>query len=125
MLKNKQKSTAGFTLIEVLIALAIMSIALTALLLANARAIQTTTQLREKMISHLLNQQIFQGVSHHFAPTEKIRKTTFFEETCYWQAHAYPTNLPDIERIEVSSGLSETGPFSAPLIGFREAPRDK
>ncbi len=125
MLRHNPKGSIGFTLIEVLIALAIMSIALTALLLSNARAIQTTTHLREKMLSHLLNQQIFEVVSHHFAPTGKIRAINFFQEKWYWQAHAYPTSLPDIERIEISSSPNEKGPFSAPLVGFRIAARDK
>ena len=50
----------GFTLIEVLLALSVIAIALTALLKATAQNIQNTHRIKEKTISHWI---AMQGVS--------------------------------------------------------------
>ena len=52
-----QSSSAGLTLIEVLIALAIIAIAMTAIIKAVAQNIQGTTYLQNKTIAFLISQE--------------------------------------------------------------------
>jgi len=51
-MKNNVNSSAGFTLIEVLIALMILAIALTAVILASQNSIRTTNHLSNKLAAH-------------------------------------------------------------------------
>ncbi len=46
------KKSAGFTLIEILIALAILAIALVAVVAATAHSVRDTTRVKEKMAAH-------------------------------------------------------------------------
>ena len=46
------KKTKGFTLIEVLVALAIIAIALLAVIKVSAHSVRQTSQLKEKLASH-------------------------------------------------------------------------
>lgn len=121
MSKSKRLSHVGFTLIEVLLALAIMSIALTALLLASSRAIQQSTALNEAIQANLVNQQIMRLITlKQVTRFSDVQTFSAFGKTWYWKAQASPTNIPEIERITISSGLKQSGPFSAPLTGFRQ-----
>ena len=52
MLHSTRKQGSGFTLIEVLVALFIIAIALTAAIQATNSSIQTTTRLRETLSAH-------------------------------------------------------------------------
>jgi len=53
----KRTFAKGFTLIEILLALAILAIALTALTAANSRSISGTQHLQQKNLSHIVAMQ--------------------------------------------------------------------
>jgi general secretion pathway protein I len=116
----------GFTLIEVLIALAIISIALTALLLTTAETVSSTHRLREKTLAHLVTTQGLTQIQLDLVPLGKNQTITqsfiLFGQEWFWHAASAPTHLSTVERIEVTASPHENGPFTDPLIGFRRLP---
>jgi general secretion pathway protein I len=117
MLKKK-----GFTLIEVLIALAIISIALTALLRTTAETVKSTHYLRQKTLARFVTTQGLTLVQLDLVPLKNNQTTTqaikLFDTQWFWQAHKTPTDLKQVDRIEVTASMHENGPFTEPLIGF-------
>ncbi len=121
--RGKEKRVCGFTLIEVLLALAIISIALTALLLTTAETVRGTQRLREKTLAYLVTDQALTLIQLNLAPLEKqqtiTQEMTLLNQHWFWRATAYPTPLKTVERIKVTASSSPDGPFSDPLTGFR------
>ncbi|MDF1646266.1 MAG: type II secretion system minor pseudopilin GspI [Legionellaceae bacterium] len=117
---------SGFTLIEVLIALAIISIALTALLVTTAETVKGTQRLRDKTLAHLVTQQALTLIQLDLAPLEKnqevTQQMTVFGTTWFWHAKATATPLKKVEQLTITASLSQNGPFAEPLIGFRRLP---
>lgn len=112
----------AFTLLEVLIALAILSIALTALLLVMSQSIQGTERVKNKTLSHLVAMQGLAMVQLKLTPIQqtqtKTEKIMIFGNTWFWQAKRSATSLKNIQRIEITVSQHESGPFVDPLIGF-------
>lgn len=118
----KQKSS-GFTLIEVLLALAIIAIALTALLKATAQNIENTHRIKEKTISHWI---AMQGVAmiqlkliHVNQSQEATQSTTMLGEQWYWRAKISSTPIKKMQQITISVSPKQSGPFREELIAFR------
>jgi general secretion pathway protein I len=116
----------GFTLIEVLLALAVIAIALTALIKATAQSVSHTQQIKEKSISHWVAMQgvtaIQLGlVSIH--PNQEITEVTkILGQRWYWRATLTPTPIKSTQKITITVSNKETGPFGSELIAFRYAP---
>lgn len=118
----KQK-LSGFTLIEVLLALAIIAIALTALLKATAQNIENTHRIKEKTISHWI---AMQGVAmiqlkliHVNQSQEATQSTTMLGEQWYWRAKISSTPIKKMQQITISVSPKQSGPFREELIAFR------
>lgn len=122
MIDNQNKKN-GFTLIEVLIALLILSIALTALLKATGDNINATQRLKEKTLSHWVGMQgiamLQLGLIDTSGKPNISQATTIFNEKWYWRADLKESPIKKIEQITIRVSNKETGPFQNPLIGFR------
>lgn len=102
-LQNK----AGMTLIEVLIALAIISIALTAIVKVTAQTIRNTLYLQNKMIAtwvgtNVINEIRVGVIQLPTSPDPITRNTTMLGQRWAWQAIATPTPNPRIKKIDVT-----------------------
>lgn len=102
-MKNK---SAGFTLIEVLIALAILSIALTAIIKATAQNIKDTIYLQDKMIANwvaldVLNEARAGLLKLPSKPESLKQDTIMLNEN--WSSQAYLSSTPNekIKQIHV------------------------
>jgi len=121
-----KRQDAGFTLIEVLIALTIIAIALTALLKSTAQTVSSTHRLKEKNISHWVAMQgvsmIQLGLIAVKTNEEITQVTNMLNQRWYWRAKVTPTLVKSVETITVRVSRNQSGPFTSPLIAFRYRP---
>jgi len=101
-----RKNNAGFTLIEVLIALAILSIALTAIIKATSQTIKNTLYLQNKTIASWVGSQVMNearlGLLQLPTAPDKLEETTqMLGQTWSWTAKFALTPNPNIKKIQV------------------------
>lgn len=97
----------GLTLIEVLIALAIIGIALTAIIKATTQNIRGTSYLQEKTIAMWVGQQVLNEARVHVLKLpdddEAITSsTTMLNRTLYWRAKKEATPNIHIKKLLVN-----------------------
>lgn len=118
MIKSK-----GFTLIEILLALVILAISLTALLKATADNLHNTSRIKEKSIKHWVAMQAISAIQLRTVPVTINQPTTqttkMLGQTWYWQARVTPTFIKSMQQINITVSASRTGPFTDSLVGFR------
>ncbi|HAT1941786.1 GspI family T2SS minor pseudopilin variant LspI [Legionella pneumophila] len=122
----KTKLVSGFTLIEVLLALTVIAIALTALLKATAQNIDNTHRIKEKTISHWVAMQGIAMIQLNLLRTsqsqESTQATTILGQKWYWRAKISPTPIKRLQQITISVSSKQAGPFREELIAFRYLP---
>src|SRR5437870_12834725 len=101
-MKNK-----GFTLIEVLIALAILSIALTAIIKSTSQNMKDTHHLQQKTIASWVGTQVInltrvKQLKLPQEPDELSEETDMLGQKWLWKAKRVPTPNPKIQEIKVS-----------------------
>ncbi len=119
-MKAQQKS-AGFTLIEVLVALSIIAIALTALFKATAQNVAHTQRIKEKTISHWIAMQgvtLVQLGLLQVGNQEITKVTSMLGQRWYWRAKVNPTPLKSLHQITITVSKNQAGPFKDPLVAF-------
>lgn len=123
---ERRRTVAGFTLIEVLIALTIIAIALTALLKSTAQTVSSTQRLKEKSISHWVAMQgvsmIQLGLVAVKTNEEMTQVTNMLNQRWYWRVKITTTPIKSVEKITITVSKNQGGPFTSPLIAFRYAP---
>ena len=116
----------GFTLIEVLLALSIIAIALTALLRATAQNVAHTQRIKDKSISHWVEMQgvtaIQLGLVNINLNQEISQVTTMLGQRWYWRATLTSTPVKTTQQISITVSNKPAGPFTDTLIAFRYVP---
>ena len=116
----------GFTLIEVLLALAVIAIALTALLKATAQSVAHTQRIKEKSISHWVAMQgvaaIQLGLISPPLNQEITEVTKMLGQRWYWRAELFSTPIKSMQKISITVSEKQDGPFIDQLIAFRYVP---
>jgi len=114
---------AGFTLLEVLVALAVLAIAMGAIINAATQSIASTAYLRDQTFASwvALNQVNEQLLDPERWPEEGSRQgsTELAQRSWRWQIRFFKTNDPDLRRIEVSVRIAENGPVLITLSAFK------
>lgn len=114
---------SGFTLIEIFIALVIITVAFMALMKASIFDILTVQRLKDKMISHWVASQGITMIKLHLLSQplyqETTHKTKMFNQTWYWRAQIIPISLASIYKIKITVSKYPTGRFSEPLIDYQ------
>lgn len=121
-LPNNQR---GFTLIEVLIALAILAISLTAIVKATSSNVKNTKRVEEQAISHWVQMHAIAMLQLKLlAPDTSVisQKTRFLNQSWFWQAKIEKTTLPNVTRAIIRVSKTNEGPFVNPIIAFIRNP---
>ena len=120
------KFNKGFTLIEVLLALAIIAIALTALLKATSEDVTLTQRIKEKSISHWVAMQgvstIQLGIVSINLNQEITQVTKMLGQRWYWRAKLTSTPIQSMQQISITVSEQQAGPFKDELFAFRYSP---
>lgn len=118
-----KRNKSGFTLIEVLLALTVIAIALTALLRAMSQTIDHTHRIKEKTISHWIAMQGITMVQLNLvqlnSSQESTQVTTMFNQRWYWRAKLSNTSINALQKITISTSTNQSGPFREELTGFK------
>ncbi len=105
-----KKKSCGLTLIEVLIALAIISIALTAIIKTTVENIRATRYLQDKMLATWVGQQVINEARVdliNLANENVEQATNFLGRNWYWQANEINTANLHIKKITVKVFATE------------------
>lgn len=116
------KKTQGFSLIEVLLALAIIAIALTALLKATGHDVVYMQRIKDKSISHWVAMQGMTMVQLGLIEVKQqqtTQLTSMLGQNWYWRATYSPTGMARVQKITITTSSKQAGPFGDPLIGFK------
>lgn len=121
----KKRASSGFTLIEILLALAIIAIALTALLKAIAQNVDNTHRIKEKTISHWVAMQgvamVQLGLLKVTQGQETTQDTTMLGQHWFWRVQVSNTPQKNMQLITISVSTQKNGPFREELHAFRLA----
>lgn len=113
----------GFTLIEVLLALAVMAIAVTTLLKTLGFNIQTNQHLQDKTAQHIVAMNAIAQLQMHSIAAENQASVTesvvLMGKKWYWRALIINTPIHSLQQIKVTVGQRQEGPFQSPVIAYR------
>lgn len=106
------KTAKGFTLLEILVALACLSIALVAGLKTSGSAVRNATGLKERTLAHWVttNRAAELELDREWLPLGTSHgKVLMADHLWYWTVQTKKTPDPDIRQAEISAGLEEKG----------------
>lgn len=118
----KLRSQRGFTLVEVLVALAVLAIALTAVLRTMGQAIDSTTTLRERNTALWVAQnRLVEHLMRRDWPSADTKDgdTEIGGEKWFWREQVSTTPEPRIRRIEITvRRTADSKNTQARLVGY-------
>ena len=109
-------TNSGFTLVEVLVAVAIVALAVTGILVAMMRQIDGTAYLRDKLFAHYVAQNQMELALLANAHTNDIPSDAFsgvdemVGRTWYWRAEPKETAQPGAIQLEIAVFDQESDP---------------
>ncbi len=125
-LHSSKKTSEGFTLVEVLLALVVIAIALTALLKATSQNTSFTQRLKEKSMGHWVAMQgiasIQLGLTSLVLNQESTDSMMMAGQKWYWRARITPTSVKGLQQVSIKVSQVRDAGFSSPLIAFRYEP---
>lgn len=112
--------SAGFTLIEVLIALAVLAIALTAIIKATTSNISNTEKIANKTISEWIAVDIINQIQLGTLPAnnQTDQKIKTLKKNWYWSTHISNSPISSVKRIDVSISQSAGATPVTTLEGY-------
>lgn len=118
----------GFTLIEVLIALAVLTICMSALIQAGGTRADHVGYLRDRTLAHwIATDRVteFRLAEDWPAAGTQEGETEMAGRTWSWQAEISETPEPAVRRVEVAVGIGEDGEPLSRVVGFLGDPGDR
>jgi len=103
----------GFTLVEVMVALAIVAIALPTLLMALSQQVDDTAYLRDKTIAQMVaanklaEMRLVIGSTRNLTAGKDNGIATMMDRDWYWWVETKPTQVEKFFRVEISVALEE------------------
>ena len=122
-MRLSMRNNSGLTLIEVLIALAILSIALTAIIKSASQNIKNLMYLENRTIAtwvanNVINEAKAGALKLPAAPSKTTKDTDMLGQTWTWEASVNITPNKNIKEIDVNVALKNSGTQFAHLVGY-------
>ena len=126
---KSSKGIRGFTLVEVMVALAVVAVALPALMFSLHQQIDGTAYLRDKSLAHMVATNKLTEVRIMARARQQLLKgkdsgtSELADRQWDWQLNSTETELPNFYRVEikVSAPQTEDGSALYTLVGFLSA----
>lgn len=118
---TRKQALEGFTLIEVLLALAVIAIALSALIKSTSQSITVTQRIQNKFVSHIVAMQGIKIIQLNLLPINNSTSqvTNILGERWYWRANLSSTPIKTMQKITITVSKNSSGPFIDALIAYR------
>ncbi len=119
--KRNPHKKQGFTLLEVLVALAVLAVALAALIKTSTINAENAAYLRNKTLGHWVAMNVLTEIQlQEKSPTlgEKKGKTMMAEHEWFWTMKVSKTMDKELRRLDVQVRLREDEEPVAVLAGF-------
>lgn len=108
---NKKSSSAGFTLVETLVAIAIFATSVTALISITARGINDNVFVKNKLIAAHLAEEGLELVRNmrdtSVLPENGVDWTVFLTDTDDWVGHCYSGNLSGTDACYIDGAVGQ------------------
>ncbi|MDG4598043.1 MAG: type II secretion system minor pseudopilin GspI [Candidatus Contendobacter sp.] len=120
------KRTHGFTLLEVLVALAVLAIAMGAIIHAATQSINTTATLRDRTFAGWVARNQINALLLESKPWpeegSRAGKAELANRVWHWEARFHTTDDPNLRRLELTVRASEGSAELGKLIAFKGKP---
>lgn len=119
----RKKSLMGFTLIELMVALAVLAIGMTAVLHSTSQAAHAGTFLKQKTIAHWVasNRAAELSINREWPNPGVIKGTeTMADQTWQLETEVQDTQVPELRLVTIRVSLD--GEEKASLVTFLEKP---
>ena len=120
-MRYRTSSQCGFTLLEIMVALAILAISLGAIIKAAAESVATISYLRERTIaswvaSNKINEILLQQDLPNFGSQQG--NVTMAGAEWRWQVKVSSTSDQDLRRLDIAVGTSDSATPISELTAF-------
>jgi general secretion pathway protein I len=124
-LRPSHPEQTGFTLAEVLVAVAVLAIALAAVMRVTAQSAGTASEVRDRMQGLWVAEDrlALQQMRHDYPPPDtKSGDTDWFGRKWYWTDKIQTTQVVGIRRIEIEIRADEKGTVFGHVVGLLREP---
>ena len=127
--KNPLRVQQGFTLLEVIIAIALIAIALPAFLFSMAQVSNSTADTTRDSIAYWIAYNQMETIKLEHRLTERFKKgestgqAEMAGQRWDWRVITVESELPDMWRVTVQTGLADTD-SPVEIVGFLRANQD-
>jgi general secretion pathway protein I len=111
----KTRASGGFTLVEVMVALAVVAVALPALLMSLYQQVDGTAYLRDKSFAHMVaanklaETRILSRARQSLLQGEDSGVAEMGDREWYWWMESKPTEMDQFYRLEISVSAEPDG----------------